>query len=133
MVQEMRDDRMRSTIEGYRAANSLKRQRQINLRLSFVWGVAGITIGLTIEGWIYRHYAARAVGITAVIEIGLMIISLAILTAGGFALREWKRELQCEREEVVARTRADIDRMYGDDVVGAARMKMQLEEQWPLP
>ena len=128
MVQEMRDDWMRRTIES-------QRQYRTSVFTGYiVFANSGIVAGLAVAGMLYRFLsAAKAAGITSIIEIALTLVSFALLSIGAFRLRGWRSQLCHEREEILAKMRSDIDECFSDDPVTAARIKMDLEERWPKP
>lgn len=98
-----------------------------------VWAMSGIIVGLNIGQWLILKLAAHYWEITAVITIALVMTQMAWLTKQFLRMRKWRQELRAERESLIESFGTRIDALLPDDPIRAARMKMEMEEQWPRP
>lgn len=96
-----------------------------------VWAMSGCIVGISVGQWITTARPADHAGINAIIIIALVLFQVTWLTRQFLRLRKWKHDLRAEREKILENFNARIDEYLAHDPIKAARMKMQMEEQWP--
>ncbi|HTF67537.1 MAG TPA: hypothetical protein VK638_33140 [Edaphobacter sp.] len=96
-----------------------------------VCALSGTVLGINLCQWILMKHSANYIEITTDITIALMLLSMGLLTRQWLKLRKWKHDLRAERRRLLETYNARIDEFLADDPIEAARVKMQMEEQWP--
>ena len=102
-----------------------------HLTSMIVCAMSGCIVGINVEEWIIIKRPADYRQIAAAIVIALVLVQLVWLTQQLLKLRKWKHDLRTERQKILETYNARIDEFLADDPIEAARMKMQMEEQWP--
>jgi len=105
--------------------------QRTHLTNMIVWAISGCVIGINVGQWVMRM--RHSVEITATIILTLLLIQIVWLTRQGMNLRRWTHELRAERLKLLEMYKAKVDELLPNDPIEAARIKMRMEEQWPIP
>lgn len=97
--------------------------------------LCGITVGLNVEELIVRKYGYghESSGITAVMILAIASFQFGWVAYQHFRIRRWRQDLRAQRERLLNDFNKRIDEMFPNDPVGAARVKMRMEAEWPKP
>ena len=96
-----------------------------------VWAMSGCIVGISMGQWITTARPADHAGINGVIIIAIVLVQFVWLTRQFLKMRKWREDLRADRLRLLETWYARVDEMLPDDPIQAARLKMQMEEQWP--
>jgi len=102
-----------------------------HLTSMIVCAMSGCIVGISMEEWISVKRPADYRQITAAVIIAIVLVQLVWLTRQLLKLRKWKHDLRAERQKLLETYNARVDELLVNDPIEAARVKMQMEEQWP--
>jgi uncharacterized membrane protein YjfL (UPF0719 family) len=87
------------------------------MRLSVIWAISGLIIGVNLADWLYRHYGSVAAPhIVEWVVMGLIVAQLLTFTVFFFKTQREQKELQRENEASLERLRESLRRQYPDHV-----------------
>jgi hypothetical protein len=104
--------------------------RASTLRLMLIFTLTGANAGIAIASNLYRSWPVhRALVWTSTAEIIMFALQITLLVIEGLRLRRIGRELQDERQRILADAKTQLDEMFPDQPVKVAGIMLHLQEK----
>jgi hypothetical protein len=99
------------------------------LRFNMLFLLVGTNVGISVASNLYRTLPTHRAMVFTTTAVGIFgIIQVALLVIEGLRLRRMKRELEQERDELLASMKTELDKLFPGDPVRVAGLVLHFRE-----